>query len=433
MVRHSDVDRYARAANAISDEAVKDLNRVLDLVAKLPPEEAITELQAILPDLVDYHGETLAAVAAEWYEQLRDAEGLFTATLADTYPAEQIQGTVKYAGKFIAEGNHEAARQLLAGAMQRWIMYSGRETVARNVRLDPSKPRFARVPVGETCAWCDMLASRGWVYHSKETAGINGGYHDRCNCQIVPSWDAGRVHLEGYDPDDLYDKYMAARQELEAEGVRSPSDKEIAARMQKLFPERYAPKPAVADPQELPESAFVPATEAFAFKKDPTLTEAQKDALWIWTTHEHREIADHLRHGAPISEELAEHLAELDSAMKARVLPSHMTLKRREVDISWMGITDPADVGDIIDKEYELASFTSTAPPGHRLPDGFGPHEVTILAPQGTHAIPIASYSQFSEDEQEILLNRGLQVRVESARYDAEAKAARIVVRVLEG
>lgn len=240
MVRRSDVGRYARAANTISSEAVNDLNRVLDLVADLPVEDAIAELQAILPDLVDYHGETLAAVAAEWYEQLRDAEGLYTATLADCYPAEQVQGTVKYAGKFLAAGDQAAARELLAGAMQRWVMYSGRETVARNVRLDPSKPRFARVPVGETCAWCDMLASRGWVYHSKETAGINGGYHDRCNCQIVPSWDAGRVHLEGYDPDDLYDKYMAARQELEAEGVRSPSDKEVAARMQTLFPERYA-------------------------------------------------------------------------------------------------------------------------------------------------------------------------------------------------
>lgn len=241
-MRRSDVDRYARAANDIANEAVKDLDQVLDLVADLPLEEAIAELQAILPDLVDYHGETLAAVAAEWYEQLRDAEGLFTATLADSYSAEQIQGTVKYAGKFLAAGDQAAARQLLAGAMQRWIMYSGRETVARNVRLDPSKPRFARVPVGETCAWCDMLASRGWVYHSKETAGINGGYHDHCNCQIVPSWDAGKAHLEGYDPDDLYEKYMAARQELEAEGWLSPSDAEVAAWMQKLFPERYGPK-----------------------------------------------------------------------------------------------------------------------------------------------------------------------------------------------
>lgn len=247
MVRRSDVDRYARAANTISDQAVNDLNKVLDLVAGLPVEEARDELLAILPDLVDYYGDTLAVVAAEWYEQIREDPSKFSTVLADAYPTEQVQGTVQYAGKFLAAGDEDAARELLAGAMQRWIMYSGRETVARNVALDPSKPRFARVPVGETCAWCDMLASRGWVYHSKETAGINGGYHDRCNCQIVPSWESGEAHLEGYDPDDLYDKYMAARQEIEAEGIRSPSDKEIAVRMQKLFPERYRARPTSSD------------------------------------------------------------------------------------------------------------------------------------------------------------------------------------------
>ena len=244
-----------------------------------------------------------------------------------------------------------------------------------------------------------MLASRGWVYHSKETAGINGGYHDRCNCQIVPSWGAGKAHLEGYDPDDLYEKYMAARAELEAEGVRSPSDKEVAARMQKLFPERYAAKPVAAAPKELPESAFVPATEAFAFKTDPTLTEAQKDAIWTWTTHEHREFAGHLRKGAPISDELAEHLAELDAAMTTRVLPSHMKLKRRETDIGWKGVTNPENVSDIIDKKYDLASFTPTAPPGHvyRMDSGHTrlhsslPRDPTLCQSQATHSSPKTS------------------------------------------
>lgn len=242
MVRRDDVNRFARAARLITGAAVDDLNQLLDAVAGLPPDQARDELLAMLPELVDYHGDALAAVAAQWYEQIRAAPGAYRAVLADPFPSSQVEGTVRYASKFLFDEQLASARNVLAGAMQRWIMYSGRETVARNVRLDPSKPRFARVPVGETCAWCDMLASRGWVYHSKETAGINGGYHDHCNCQIVPSWDAGRVHLEGYDPDELYKRYTTARHELEGDGLRV-TGAAVVERMKDLY--NYPDSPEV--------------------------------------------------------------------------------------------------------------------------------------------------------------------------------------------
>ena len=68
-----------------------------------------------------------------------------------------------------------------------------------NAARDPLSPRFARVPSGgETCKFCLMLAGRGFVYHSKKTAGEFGHYHDNCDCRIVASWDKDGV--EGYDP-----------------------------------------------------------------------------------------------------------------------------------------------------------------------------------------------------------------------------------------
>ena len=36
---------------------------------------------------------------------------------------------------------------------------------------DPTRPKYARVPQGKTCAFCAMLASRGFVYASEDTAG----------------------------------------------------------------------------------------------------------------------------------------------------------------------------------------------------------------------------------------------------------------------
>ena len=76
---------------------------------------------------------------------------------------------------------------------------------------------WARVPSGtETCAFCLMLASRGAVYLSQESAKHRGGsgkkYHGDCDC--VPTLVRGpEDYPEGYDPDDLYGAYLNARRE----------------------------------------------------------------------------------------------------------------------------------------------------------------------------------------------------------------------------
>ena len=67
-----------------------------------------------------------------------------------------------------------------------------------------SRVRFARVPSGvDTCKFCAMLASRGAVYSSEETAGKE--IHENCHCTCVPSW--GGSDIEGYDPEEYYDRW----------------------------------------------------------------------------------------------------------------------------------------------------------------------------------------------------------------------------------
>jgi hypothetical protein len=155
---------------------------------------------------------------------------------------QAVRGSVRaLAGGLWTDAPLDAVEQI-AAAMKRHVLYSSRDTVARNVNRDPNRPRFARVPRGaETCAWCDMLASRGWVYHTRETAGEQAfnEFHDSCDCAIVPEWDADTSHIDGYDPDELYDRYLTARAELEAEGA-PVTDAAVAARMELLFPDNYA-------------------------------------------------------------------------------------------------------------------------------------------------------------------------------------------------
>ncbi|EPD78756.1 hypothetical protein HMPREF1527_01093 [Atopobium sp. oral taxon 199 str. F0494] len=54
--------------------------------------------------------------------------------------------------------------------------------------------RFARVPQGGECAFCAMLASRGFVYSE---AGANSHYHNHCKCKVVAGKPGTKVG--GYD------------------------------------------------------------------------------------------------------------------------------------------------------------------------------------------------------------------------------------------
>lgn len=71
---------------------------------------------------------------------------------------------------------------------------------------------WARVPSGaESCPFCVMLASRGAVYQSKETAAAfkheTKQGHNACDCRIVPVWN--KNHWEGKEQANaLYEKWL---------------------------------------------------------------------------------------------------------------------------------------------------------------------------------------------------------------------------------
>ncbi|MDY2626104.1 MAG: hypothetical protein SOV74_07310 [Coriobacteriales bacterium] len=98
------------------------------------------------------------------------------------------------------------------------------QTAIHNVGRDRDKgARFARVPMGNhTCAFCIMLASRGFVYHSEKTAGEFDHFHSDCRCKVVAGFPEMEYYVrngvkvsrgrdpkvEGYDPDRYFDMYQ---------------------------------------------------------------------------------------------------------------------------------------------------------------------------------------------------------------------------------
>lgn len=235
MTARGDIDRLTAAQRELVRMAQNELAGFFATVDLSRPELVRDALVEIVPLLTREYGELAAVVAAEWYEQVHP--GAFLAqTASETYPGAAVAQNVRYhAGALFTDDPYQTLAGI-SGALQRFIMYSGRTTVAGNVRRDKSRPVFARVPTGaKTCAWCTMLASRGFTYLTPESAGIVAeDYHDDCDCQIVPSFDAENAHIKGYDPDRMFDQYMEARK---ASGSGDP--KKIAAVMRRMFPDSF--------------------------------------------------------------------------------------------------------------------------------------------------------------------------------------------------
>lgn len=237
-----DVQQLARTQNRAGDVAER---RMRALWKRLPIDDLGTledALYQLYPRLVEESAEVASSAALEWYEKQREAEGVakayspvMPAGLVDENEAAKIVGA---AIRDLREGTGRARvlARLTDGA-RKLISDAGRATTQHAAERDPNKPRYARVPTGaETCAWCMLWASRGFVYKSEETAQFEKS-HVKCDCQIVPSWDA-HPRVRGYDHTQYERMYQQAVDDLADEGTRTDDIKRITARMRELFPDK---------------------------------------------------------------------------------------------------------------------------------------------------------------------------------------------------
>lgn len=237
MTTRAEVEELRRGGQLVVGQARAELQAFFATVDLTQPELVRDLLLDFVPALVREYGDVAATIAAEWYEQVRAGQvgGAYNAVTSAGVAEDAVTGGVRYAAGHLFTDNPLGTLALISGALQRYVSYSSRDTVARNAGRDPARPRFARVPTGaKTCAWCTLLASRGFVYLTRDTAGATEDYHDDCDCQAVAEFDKDAHHIDGYDPDALYDMYMAAREESGA-----TTDGDIAAAMREMFPGQF--------------------------------------------------------------------------------------------------------------------------------------------------------------------------------------------------
>lgn len=247
MTSLADANRFSKTQAILKEKALKELKKRLRGLPELVDETELLEfLNKLLPELLDQYGLVAAEAAAQWYEQIHPDANY--RAIVDRADISVLRGRLDVDTAFYAaktqqgqDGLAQALFDKISPDFEREMTRRARSTVRRNIRFDSSKPRWARIPYGKkTCAFCVMLASRGFAYHTKDTAGYKEKFHSDCDCRVVPHW--GKGSIRGYDSSPYLDLYERGR--LVAERAGMPATPENVLKGMRL-----------ADPEVFSDSA----------------------------------------------------------------------------------------------------------------------------------------------------------------------------------
>lgn len=205
---------YRKALDAITVGAQRDLNVLVNevLASELSGEVLEQALIDGMHQIAYDYGNVSALAAEDFYLQMRpESLGEFTVYPADPPDYWESVRAVKHVLPR-ADGDPRKTRDFLSDAMSRMVQMPARKTVQLAAEMDrASGARWARVPAGgKTCAFCYVLASRGFEHKSENAALYTKSgdeYHNNCRCTAVPGW-GDNPEVEGFDPEAMYRVYQ---------------------------------------------------------------------------------------------------------------------------------------------------------------------------------------------------------------------------------
>lgn len=226
-VTKSELDVYSRFINGLQDSAKSYVATQLKAYLILHPNESLDEFiayaQKVVNQALKVYGGLSANKAAQVYDQTSSTLGVNAA------PAKPVN---KWSEKYTNRNTSFEIRQAYFGntSIQEMLnkvsmpaymqpLRAANNTMSENADRDYEKGmRWARVPTGDTtCGFCIMLASQGFVYSSKKSAGYkdlgSNTFHDNCDCKVVVGND--ETDVEGYEQKEYLDAYTEARKQIE--------------------------------------------------------------------------------------------------------------------------------------------------------------------------------------------------------------------------
>lgn len=208
------VDRLEAIKAAAQKYVLVPLKAYLKSDPKPSVEEARDYAKKLLEICAKSYGMQASALAASMYDVIMNL-----IAQEDLDPAENVEPDDDWsaskiahyqAGKLVA-GDQEGFAKCIAEAARDRVAAYADQTFISNARRPYDKRkgvRFARILTGlENCTFCTMLASRGFVYTTYDSAYQLGRRHRNCDCTVI-SGPAG-AEIEGYDKDAIYDRWQA--------------------------------------------------------------------------------------------------------------------------------------------------------------------------------------------------------------------------------
>ena len=202
-----EAQRFRRTQALLAAQMARQVLRVWrDLMNPAKVDATWPAVRAALMPIVQHAREQSAALAGAAYMEARrsagvpdggfDPEGPLQLAIDRLEASLDVTGPVEFK-RAIAAGKTpqqamDAAAVRMVGSTQFLALEGGRSVMNQSVAADERATGWSRVTDDDPCAWCAMLASRGPVYKSAQTAGDprQGGdrYHDHCACQAWPAF-----------------------------------------------------------------------------------------------------------------------------------------------------------------------------------------------------------------------------------------------------
>lgn len=155
-----------------------------------PAADVRSTLMDAAPALVAYYSDGSAALAADYYDDVREQASprhRFTAEPVVNLRADEIRNGVAWATAplFLPEPDETLTVSRLANVIQLETARPYRDTITTNRRRDPAAIGWQRVTAGG-CKFCRMLADRGAVYRE---ATARFASHPNCHCGAHPVFE----------------------------------------------------------------------------------------------------------------------------------------------------------------------------------------------------------------------------------------------------
>lgn len=481
MTTRADVERMASTIATASDQAKQQVSAIMSRLAGQPASIVRDALADAFPTLLAGFENVGTAAGLEFYDSMRArTRGLpaYKATaVAKPTPTAEAVGIARAAARHLfnpdlaPEVAGERTRRELSDALGTRTKNAMRQTIKNNAVRDPAKTSFARVPRGaKTCAFCTMLASRGFVYATAKTAGEDDKYHHDCDCMIVPSWDAKQAKLEGYDPDGYFEQYLKARRSLEAAGVKKIDAPAVTAQMRAMFPGEFTdswtgrlkgrpkaePKPKKPNESKQGEKAerkqkskpvvfkkFASNEEGlqWARTKFPPVTASEDPtrAVFEYTSEAYRPWNTALREAkGKVPQTWATQTRALDALMDKHRIPEPVVLHRGTESSEFEFNGEQMPLGATVSQLQRLEGsiqtphqYTSTSV-GPKAVYDHKPVQIHFNVPQGTRAVNPMRIGQYGASEREIILHRGLKYRIDRVQKDKKAGKIHVFATILE-